>query len=492
ALLVWRLITLLFHTPQLAGKTVSAYSTSIAFFTAWLFVAHPVMTEAVTYIVQRFVLLSSCFYLISLVLFLRGAMTNRRMEKVLFFAGSLLSAVLSFFTKETSYTLPLMLFLVWFFFIREKKGKWLNRNVVSSILIVLGAVVVTLSLFAIFSGKYFGEIPPREGRPYSIAPLEYYYTQLNVLITCMKLVLFPVNQTFDYNYPISQSLFESRTPVSFLMIILLLLLAVYLYKRNRLVSFGILWFFITISPQSLVPRPNVIFEHRVYMSAIGIILIWVIFLFYLAGKIRILSKSGKLLPSPWSSFANLASLILIIQVLVFACFTCQLNNVWKTELSLWTDCLEKAPTSARSWTNLGVAWHKNRDFRKAVFHFDQALRIFPQYLQALNNRGASRMALEEYPSAIADFTRVITLNGDFPEAWANRGIARRRMQQYAPAIEDFTTAISMDSVQSGLYLQRGFTYWLTGRKDSALADIQRAVQLGNQDAEKLLTNILKE
>ena len=137
ALLVWRLITLLFRTPQLAGKQISTYSASIAFFTAWLFVAHPVMTEAVTYIVQRFVLLSSFFYLFSLILFIQGTLTDKRKTKYLFFAGSFISAVLSFFTKETAYTLPLMLFLVWFFFIRERRGKRQRGKMVSYILIFI-------------------------------------------------------------------------------------------------------------------------------------------------------------------------------------------------------------------------------------------------------------------------------------------------------------------------------------------------------------------
>ncbi|MBC8436073.1 MAG: hypothetical protein H8D88_00765 [Bacteroidetes bacterium] len=492
ALLVWRLVDLLFRTPQLKGYSITTYGSSIAFFTAWLFVAHPVMTEAVTYIVQRFVLLSSFFYLVSLVFFIQGTLTDKGKTKYLFFAGSFISAILSFFTKETAYTLPLMLFLVWFFFIRERTGKGNKGSVIFYILIVTGVVVISLSFFAILSGKYFGEIPPREGRPYTITPMEYYYTQLNVLITYMKLVLLPVNQTFDYNYPVSKNLFESWTPISFLLIIVILLLSVYLYKKNRLLSFGILWFFITIAPQSLVPRPNVIFEHRVYLSAMGLILIWVVLIFYLVGKIRIFTEPGKISSRSWVGFANLASCILIIQVLSYTWITWQRNKVWETEFSLWTDCLEKAPGSARSWANLGYTLHKDQDYHLAVIHFDQALHIFPNYLQARNNRGASKMALKDYPGAIADFTQVIELNGDFLEAWANRGIVRRRLHQYTSAIEDFTQAIALDSGRSGLFLQRGFTYWTAGWNDSAMVDIKRAVHMGNKDARKFLTNYLKE
>ncbi|TSA27515.1 MAG: tetratricopeptide repeat protein [Bacteroidetes bacterium] len=492
ALLVWNLLILLFRTPQLAGNPVTAWSNSISFFTALLFVAHPVMTEAVTYIVQRLVLLSSFFYLLSLVLFLQGAMTIKTTRKYLLYTGAVLSAILSFFSKEPAYTLPFMWVLIWVFFLRERQENKKGAGIAWIMLIIPVALVALLSLLALFSGTYFGEIPPREGHPYSITIMEYYLTQLQVLITYIRLILLPVNQTFDYDYPISQSLSEPWTLVSFLLLLLLLAGSFFLYKKNRLISFGILWFFLTILPQSVVPRPNVIFEHRVYLSVMGIMLVWVILVFNLAGKIRILIKPGMPGRTSVSSFLNLAFCLLLMQVFLFTWFTWRRNSVWKSELSLWTDCLEKAPCSARSWVNRGCALLERQEYHEAVFHFDQALQIFPHYLQARNNRGVSIMALKDYPGAIADFTQVIRLNNNFLEAWANRGIARRRAGQYASSIEDFTQAIALDTNRSDLYFQRGITFWLSSMEDSATKDIVRSMRMGNRDAERFFsTNIQK-
>ncbi|MBI2411837.1 MAG: hypothetical protein HYV24_01330 [Deltaproteobacteria bacterium] len=45
----------------------------VGFFSAMIFALHPVQTQAVTYIVQRMEALSSLFYLLALIFFIRGA-----------------------------------------------------------------------------------------------------------------------------------------------------------------------------------------------------------------------------------------------------------------------------------------------------------------------------------------------------------------------------------------------------------------------------------
>ncbi|MBI4691794.1 MAG: hypothetical protein HY754_16255, partial [Nitrospirae bacterium] len=55
-----------FSTSQLPN-----FQTSIALFSALLFVSHPIQTQAVTYIVQRFASLATFFYLLSLVMYIK-------------------------------------------------------------------------------------------------------------------------------------------------------------------------------------------------------------------------------------------------------------------------------------------------------------------------------------------------------------------------------------------------------------------------------------
>ncbi|MCX6286010.1 MAG: hypothetical protein NTY96_02725, partial [Bacteroidetes bacterium] len=282
ALLVWKLIILLFRSPYLKDHPLAASAGNIAFFTALLFAVHPLMTESVTYIVQRLVSLASMFCLLSMALFLKGLLSQRPSRRFCFYIGSGLSAILGFFTKETSWALPLLMLLVYFFFFFRRTASKRFPGII--LLILMLAVLSFLVAAALNSGKYFSAIPPREGHPYIITPLQYYYTQINVLVVYLRLVILPVNQTLDYNYPMVTSLAYPHLVIKLIGLSLLLSMAVLMYKRERLISFGILWFFIAIAPQCLVPRSNFIFEHRAYLCAAGIILVWVLLFYYLFGR----------------------------------------------------------------------------------------------------------------------------------------------------------------------------------------------------------------
>ena len=68
-----RWLTLLtFSTPVLREQAISRHKTLIAFFTAMLFVSHPLATQSVTYIAQRFASLATLFYLLSVALYVQG------------------------------------------------------------------------------------------------------------------------------------------------------------------------------------------------------------------------------------------------------------------------------------------------------------------------------------------------------------------------------------------------------------------------------------
>ena len=92
-------------------------------------------------------------------------------------------------------------------------------------------------------------------------------------------MLLPVRQNLDYDIAPSRSLFEPTVILSGLFLLALVVLAVWLSKRMRLVSFGILWFFIALAPtSSFLPIIDVMFEHRLYFPSMGFILAFVIFI----------------------------------------------------------------------------------------------------------------------------------------------------------------------------------------------------------------------
>jgi hypothetical protein len=148
-----------------------------------------------------------------------------------------------------------------------------------------------------------------------LSPKHYLLTELNVITYYMALLLVPLHQNIDYDFPISKSLLSSPTVsdgtrliyripppvVSLLIIIAILTAAFYLLKRSvlsgagnkeaatdgevsrgergRIASYFILWFFIILSPtSSFVPIIDVIFEHRLYLASLGFFVIIVLFI----------------------------------------------------------------------------------------------------------------------------------------------------------------------------------------------------------------------
>jgi len=81
--LVYGLTCLLFRTPMVApigARDVNGLSTRsarVALTAALLFAVHPIQTQAVTYIVQRYTNLVTLFYLVAVVCYLRWRLTDR-------------------------------------------------------------------------------------------------------------------------------------------------------------------------------------------------------------------------------------------------------------------------------------------------------------------------------------------------------------------------------------------------------------------------------
>ncbi|PKL14979.1 MAG: hypothetical protein CVV49_22185 [Spirochaetae bacterium HGW-Spirochaetae-5] len=122
-----------------------------------------------------------------------------------------------------------------------------------------------------FSLNVFNTVPPDQGYTYSISMKEYFLTQFSVIWTYIRLFFLPYHQNLDYDYAISKSFLEIKTLLGFVGLAGILSAGVLLFKKYRLISFGIFWFFLTMSVESsIIPiSQNVIFEHRTYLSGFG-------------------------------------------------------------------------------------------------------------------------------------------------------------------------------------------------------------------------------
>jgi tetratricopeptide (TPR) repeat protein len=465
AFLVWWLTWITLSTPVMREVSISRHRTIICFLTGLLFVTHPLATQSVTYIAQRFASLATLFYLLSLILFIQGRLwRGNKNAALLFFGSSVVSAVCGILTKEIVFTLPFAVVLYDSWFIKTSPWKLEIKDkslIVSSIMLIAFIVFFIIK----FSWNIFDTVQPIQGYSYSISMKEYFLTQFRVILTYIRLFILPYNQNLDYDYSLSTSFFQIKTFFSFLILLGILLSAVLLFKKYRLISFGILWFFLTISVESsIIPiSQNVIFEHRTYLPGVG-------FFLALTGAFYYFFRE---------KYLKIALIILLMIAAVNTVLTYQRNKIWKTEYTLWYDCVKKSPNKARIYNNFGLALDNEGKTEEAIYYYNQAILMAPYYELAYNNRGYTYLKIDQNQLAIKDFDKAISLKEDYADAYNNRGNAYAKLGHYQNAFEDFNKAISLKEDYADAYNNRAIIYFTQDKKEIGCSDAQKACGLGN-------------
>lgn len=460
--LVWWLTFLIFSTAIIRDHPIAKYKNELAFITALMFVSHPLATQSVTYIVQRMASLVALFYLLSIALYLKARLINNlSVAKYFMFAGSFLSSGLAIFTKENAFTLPFAIVLVELFFIRKEK---LNVNLKNyrQLIAIMGLIGFIFIIAFKFSFKIFKSIPPNEVHAEILTPITYLFTSFKVIVKYIQILILPINQVLDYDIPISTSLFEIKTLLSFLFVFSSITLASRLFKKYRIFSFGIFWFFLTLMIEtSIIPINDVIFEHRTYLPSFGFFLILSYGIYFL------LRKKNKLL-----AFVICTCIIGMNSFLTF-----ERNKVWKDELSLWSDNVGKAPNIARPIHNRGFAYWNLGQWEKALADYSIALRNYPRYPQALSNRGVVYGHFKQWEKAIIDYSKAIEIDPNLVSAFSNRGTAYEELKQWEKAIADYTKAIELNPNYPKAYSNRGVIFEKLKLWDKAIKDYSEAIKL---------------
>jgi tetratricopeptide (TPR) repeat protein len=469
ALLVRWAILLLYTSPVLENDASAKHKQGIALFTALLFVAHPLATQSVTYIVQRMASQAALFYLLSLALYLKARLGTGGAARIMFLLGAAGSAYLAVNTKENAYTLPLAIALIEVCFLHKN---WPFRIPEKYFPLLLAVPVILVAIALPFAEKMapgvFKSYPPSPLNQETITPYNYLFTQLSVILKYIQLLLLPLRQNLDYDFPISTTFWSAKVLLSLAALLGILWVGLRQFNRHRVLAFGILWFFLTLSVESsIVPLNDIIFEHRTYLPAFG-------FLFMLSYAVLVL---------PGVDYAPAARPVLIGMVALFSLLAFQRNKVWKDEIALWSDVISKSPNKARAYNNRAKAYSVARQFNLALPDYARAVEIFPQYADAYKNRGLLFAEIGDWNKALADADKTVELSPDDPVAYLTRGLVYYNLRQLDKAIADYDRCIALDPKQASAYFSRGVIYAIQGQWEKAIADYDQTIALNPQERE---------
>ena len=424
AILVMKLVTTTLDTPLLKKTPMAKQKNLLGFLCGLVFATHPIQTQSVTYIVQRYASLATLFYVLSIYLFSLAFQSKKSTtSKILLLAGALTAAILAIYSKETAFTIPLMMtaYYTYFFGLKKKLPAMIWLSSLSSIIILIA--INLFSITAIFRWQAISE------SGITITGSNYSITQLLVLLKYLQLLLIPIGQNLIYDFPILNSLWDLRALAGLVTLTTLIGIAVKIYSKWRLVSFGIIWFLISLLVESsFIPLKHVIFEHRLYLPMVGFSIVLVSTLWHVLQK-----------KNPAFIYT------ILILVISYSLLTINRNRVWQTSLSLWQDVVNKSPRLATTNTNLGTAWAKNANFAQATFYLKRAISLDPGYKVAYNNLG-NVLASQGYQQQSIDyFKKAIDLDPTFENPYNNLGYVYLELNQPDLAIAYFQQALKLNA-----------------------------------------------
>src|ERR1041385_8545725 len=373
---------------------LSSDASTYAMMAAGFFLVHPIQTEAVTYITERSELLSKLVYLSGLLFFM--ALPE---NKIGFLASLpvLFSLLLGIGFKETAVTLPATIVLYDYIFIAKSQlRKLLHRwRFYVGLVVFIGAGAY--GLWDILLRPVLAV-----GNPGTLQPWYFFLTELRVVARYLRLIAFPLGQNLDYDFPPALSITQPAVLLSALLIVALLALA-WCWRRQRpIYAFSIFWFFITLAPLStVVPIPDVIAEHRLYLPMVGVSLLFPVLLAALTKR----------------HVVQLASVV--IAVLLVA--TIARNYVWADEFRLFSDVVEKSPHKLRAHENLIFAYMKRGQEDEAIRISQRALLglSFRDQVSLLDTIGNLYLRMDQPAEAVEYFkqSNYISLRLDVPPSF---------------------------------------------------------------------------
>jgi tetratricopeptide (TPR) repeat protein len=456
-LLFWLLLRLL---PRLA-PALGARALPVALTATLLWLAHPLMVSTVLYAVQRMAQLSVLFTLCALLCYvtLRESAAKEKVLPffvgVIAFTGFLLLSVLS---KENGALICLYVALIEFLAFRwEASGTVEHRRVVVfHVLFVLLPVL----LGAVYMLTHLDRFAGYTYRSFDMA--ERAMTQLHVMVFYLKLVLLPaisdMSLFHDGWQPVRR--FDLLTGILLLFWTAAALLVVVCRKRAPVLAFGVGVFLVSHLLESTILDLELVFEHRNYLGAAGLLLLPA----YYAVTLPKSWKTGLLLP--------------VITVPLFLFMTHARVNEWTNEEMIYTLAVRDHPESIRAQTAYaGIAYSKG-NLDEALQHVQLAADLEPRgysplVIKMLYLCGRGREAeilgiIEEAKARAAAFpaTPSTISSMDLILAQTQQGrckeLTPKRMVDWLQVVWEYQP--NQENTMFAGYIQRqlGFFYYLDG------------------------------
>ncbi len=494
------------------------YTVWISFFIVLLFAVHPIHTEVVANIKSRDEIFCLLFFTLSIYfLFIK--------EKKIFQVLGIASFLFCLLSKEAGILfLPILVFLFWLKYKNEKSvffSKIIPIILISGFWLILHRIIILSSPFKRIQYSYLDN--SLFGCDDAITKIA---TGFTIFARYIVKSFYPYNMSYDYSFnQIPCVTLGSLSFVASCTVIGLLFGLVYFFRAKKsIISFGILFFLITIFLASniVVLIGATMGDRLLYTPVLGTSIAFVFLLFYLL-------KNEDL-----KTFYHPSVYFLCFVFLLFSFKTYNRNEVWKSNTTLFSGDLFNSPNSARvnfnyatvlfnqlpsdvelqqqklpyiidaykkalaidpndkgALTNLGVCYYRIKDYEKSIETTKKALAIAKTDYSLQANLADAYFRNNNLDNAISIYKELIQNDYILENTYNYYGAALFSKKEYTKAVAIFREGIKKNVSSFELWMNYGNALAASGNLKEAITAFEKAYELNpnEKNALKFLTMV---
>ncbi len=463
-LAAWILFLLLSYVLPLAGKDAldPKVARILGFAAALIWLVHPLNTQAVSYICQRYESLMGLFFLTTLYCLARGSQAETGFRKW-WYLGALLVGSLGMGTKQVMVAIlfvgPLFdrAFLAHTWREVGRQRGWIYAGLVPALIGTVYLDWQTLSRLSPdeFTSAGFGMT--------NLTPWKYLRSQSEVILHYIGLAILPRQLIFDYGWPVQRDLV--RAGIAGAVVLTMLLGSAFVYLRRPRWGIAGLSFFLILAPtSSCMPIADLAFEHRMYLPLISVC-VGVVFLGYAWLERLIATESIR---------QRCVISMTFIAVLLLGLRTYVRNEDYRQPVRLFAQCVQFNPMNPRAHDQLAGQLELLGLVDQAREQYVLSTKVRPSRPYAYNFIGMIDAEKKDFASALEYFNKYWSLQPTNQRAGYSCGLCYMELGRDRESVAAFERVLEIKPFDAA---QRELAWVLATSADPNIRDGGRALEL---------------
>jgi tetratricopeptide (TPR) repeat protein len=442
---------------------------------AALFALHPLNVESVAWVVERKNVLSTLFWMLTLLTYNYYA----ERPKIYRYVLTLGVFVLGLMAKPMLVTLPFVLLLLDFwplkrFHLQQLSGNHQRPSCFPKLKRLKESGIFALCLekipFLIFSGisVYLSFLSMRH-RALVIAANEIslYHRISNALISYVSYIgkmFWPRNLAVFYPFPGRVQFWKAIG--AFLLLISVSIVVKRSLKKLPYLGVGWLWYLGTLLPVIGLVQAGLwpaMADRFAYVPLVGLFVV-------IAWGIPDLMAGWRF------KVEGLGTMTVAVLIILMTTSWLQVRY-WKNSVMLFKHAVEVTDNNYIMHNNLGFALTARGRPNEAIKHYKEALRLNPDFEEANINIGLALLSQGKFDECVDYYQEVLRVKPGYARVHNNLGVAFWRLGKNEEATVHFQEAVLIDPNYAEAHNSLGVALVFEGKNEMAIAHLQEALRL---------------